>query len=416
MRIVYLTNKYPLLSHSFIRREIAAVEARGVEVVRVSIRDVGEQVDPDDIAERQRTHVILRDKRALLGATVRAALRRPGRWLSALRLAIACGRRCDRGVLRHIVYLAEACALQRLAQRHDAEHVHAHFGTNPAAVAMLCHRLGGPAYSFTVHGPEEFDRPDALSLGVKITHARFVAAVSSFGRSQLMRWCEREHWPRLHVVRCGLGGDYVEPEPEPVPDVPRLVCVGRLCEQKGQLLLVDAAAQVMQDHPELELALIGDGPMRGAIERRIDELGLRCRVWLLGAMSNAEVRRQLCQARAMILPSFAEGLPVVIMEALALGRPVVSTYVAGIPELLENQQTGWLVPAGDVDALAQAIRQVLTTAPGTLTAMGRAGVERVRRRHDVRREAATLCRLIGHESPAGEQPTETETPTLASQR
>jgi glycosyltransferase involved in cell wall biosynthesis len=396
MKVAYLVNQYPHVSHSFIRREVAALEAQGVEVERFSVRpSPTDLVDPADRAERDKTQVLLSaGATGLLAATLGTALSRPLRWARALALAVRLGRRSERGVLRHLVYLAEACVLVRRLRRCGAEHLHAHFGTNPAALALLTRALGGPPYSFTVHGPEEFDRPDSLSLREKIAGGAFVIAVSDFGRSQLFRWCAQGHWAKVHVVRCGVDAAFLRDGPQPVPDNCRLVCVGRLSEQKGQLLLLEALGRLAAAGVAFEMTLAGDGPMRSLIEEQMRRLGLEQRVRITGWLSNEEVRRQILAARAMVLPSFAEGLPVVLMEALALGRPVVTTYIAGIPELVAAGGNGWLVPAGSVDALADAVRQVLEAPPQRLAEMGEAGAKRVAAMHDAAREAAKLAALF----------------------
>jgi glycosyltransferase involved in cell wall biosynthesis len=396
MKVAYLVNQYPHVSHSFIRREIVALEAHGVPVERFSTRPSPEDlVDPADRAEREKTQVILSaGATGLLAASLGVALSRPLRWARALALAVRLGRRSERGVLRHLVYLAEACVLLRRLRRCGAGHLHAHFGTNPAALALLTRALGGPPYSFTVHGPEEFDRPDSLSLGEKIEGSAFVVAISDFGRSQLFRWCSHGHWPKVQVVRCGVDAAFLRDGPQPVPDNNRLVCVGRLSEQKGQLLLLEALGRLSAEGVAFEMTLAGDGPMRPLIEGQIRQLGLGDRVRITGWLSNEAVRREILAARAMVLPSFAEGLPVVLMEALALGRPALTTYVAGIPELVAPGCNGWLVPAGSVDALADGLRQVLESPPDQLARMGEAGAKRVAALHDVTREAAKLAALF----------------------
>jgi glycosyltransferase involved in cell wall biosynthesis len=396
MTIAYLVNQYPHVSHSFIRREIAALEAQGLAVERFSVRPppVG-LVDPADRAEQARTRVLLAGGfLGLLVAVLAVGLRRPLRWLRALAAAIQLGRRSRRGVLRHLAYFAEACVLVRLLRRCGASHLHAHFGTNPAAVALLTRLLGGPPYSFTVHGPDEFDDPEGLSLREKIARAEFVVAVSDFGRSQLLRWCDFADWPKVHVVGCGVDAAFLEGGPRPLPHAPRLVCVGRLAPQKGQFLLLEALARLAAEDVDFELTLAGDGPLRPALEAQIRRAGLENRVRITGWLSNAEVRREVAAARAFVLPSFAEGLPVVLMEALALGRPVVTTCVAGIPELVRDGVEGWLVPAGSVEALAEAVLAALSAPAERLERMGRAGAVRVAERHDASREAAKLAALF----------------------
>jgi len=393
MRVAYLVNQYPQLSHTFIRREILAVEQHGIEVVRLSIRPPGPLADAGDRAEEGRTTVILTlGTTALLAATLRLLVTRPGRWLRAARQAVRLAR-AGGGWVRHLAYLVEACAVVRRCDRDGVGHLHAHFGTNPASVALLARTLGGPPFSFTTHGPEEFDRPAALSLEEKIAAAAFVAGVSSFGRSQLYRHCPADRWGMIHVVRCGLDASYLSAETTPVPDVARLVCVGRLCEQKGQLLLVRAAALVRDRGRAFELVLVGDGPLRGAVECEVARLDLGNTVRLLGPLPGERVRQELTAGRAMVLPSFAEGLPVVLMEALAAGRPVVTTYIAGIPELV-TPECGWLVPAGAVEPLADAMEAVLNASSTTLTAMGKTGALRVAEMHDAATEAGRLTILF----------------------
>lgn len=397
MKVAYLVNQYPHVSHSFIRREIAALERNDVTVVRFSIRPSSQDlVDPADVDERARTRVLLAaGLPALLGAFLATAVAAPGRCLRALQASVRLGRRSDRGVLRHLFYLFEACLLVRwLREPGDIQHLHAHFGTNPAAVAMLARMLGGPSYSFTVHGPEEFDHPVELSLREKVERAAAVVAVSDFGRSQIYRWVAHATWPKVRVVRCGVDAAFLAAGARPAVDNRRLVCVGRLTEQKGQLLLLDALAEVVRQGIAVEIVLAGDGPMRGAIEQRVRELSLEDRVRITGWISNEVVRQELLAARALVLPSFAEGLPVVLMEALAMGRPAISTFVAGIPELVEDGKTGWLVPAGSVDALVTALQRALAAPLVEMTRMGLAGAEVVSRRHDVDREARLLARLF----------------------
>ncbi len=396
MNLAYLVNQYPQPSQSFIRREIRALEAMGHAVHRFSARRWdGSLVDPEDLEERERTQVILdAGPVGLLMAILSTVVGRPLLFGRAMAMALRLSRRADRGMMHHFIYLAEACVLRGWLGRAGCEHLHAHFGTNSTTVALLTHCLGGPAYSFTAHGPEEFDRPEALHLSDKIEHARFVVAISDFGRSQLYRWCPVSQWSKIHIIHCGLDEAFFNQPPTPIVNASRLVCVGRLAEQKGMPILIEAAARLSADGVGFELTIAGDGPLRAELERLIERKGLRERVRLAGWMSGAMVRDELLQSRAMVLASFAEGLPVVIMEALALGRPVVSSAVAGIPELVQNGRTGWLVPPGNVEALADAMRQALSADKSTLEKMGVAGAALVRERHSARTEAGKLAALF----------------------
>ena len=395
-RIAYFINQYPKVSHSFIRREILALERQGFDILRIALRGWdGELVDEEDRQERARTRYVLQEGlSALAWDLLRTLLTRPGRFLSALALAIRMSRHADRPLPYHLAYLAEACRILPWLKSFGARHVHAHFGTNSTEVVMLAHALGGPPYSFTVHGPDEFDKPQFLGIGEKIRRSAFVVAISSYGRSQLFRWVEHAHWPKIWVVHCGLEPSFHDVAPVPPPAAPRLVCVGRLCEQKGQLLLVEAAARLAGKGIRLELVLAGDGEMRSEVEALIAKHGLRKQVRITGWISSERVREEILAARGLVLPSFAEGLPVVIMEAMALRRPVLTTYVAGIPELVIPGENGWLFPAGDVDALAAAMEDFLSRSADELRVMGEAAHARVLERHSIDIEAAKLAGLF----------------------
>ena len=391
MKIAYFVNEYPKVTHSFIRREILALERQGIEIERIALRGWdGPLPDPEDRRERERTRYVLRAGTAkLLLPTLLALVRAPVCFLAALYLALKMTRRSDRTLPYHLLYFAEACCVLSWVRSLGARHIHAHFGTNSTDVAMLVHALGGPTYSFTVHGPEEFLRP--VGLAEKIRRSNFVVAISSFGRSQLCLWTPYPDWGKIRIVRCGLEKSfYAEVASTPVP-APRLVCVGRLAPEKGQLLLIEAAARLMADGCEFELVLAGDGPIRAVLENLIEKFSLGERVRITGWISSNEVRKEILAARALVLAGFAEGLPVVLMEAMALRRPVVATYVAGIPELVRNGESGWLVAAASVDELADAMEACLAKGPEELKTMGENAYRCAIERHSIDVEAAKLA-------------------------
>ncbi|HTL89105.1 MAG TPA: glycosyltransferase [Leptolyngbya sp.] len=394
-RIAYLINQYPKVSHSFIRREIQAIEACGIAVGRYAIRSCrAELVDEADQKEVALTRTVLESgAMSLLKSTAKAVFTRPKQVLKALNLAIKFGRRSERGVLRHFIYLAEACVLNDWFAEDEIQHIHAHFGTNSTTVAMLCTALGGPTYSFTIHGPEEFDTLESLSIVEKVQRSTFVATVSSFGRSQLYRWCDQSQWDKIKIIHCGVDRSFFS-NATSIPVEPRIVCVGRLCEAKGQLLLIEAIKPIVAAGVPLKLVLVGDGSMRNQLETLIAAAGLEHHVEITGWASNETVRKEILAARALVLPSFAEGLPVAIMEALALHRPVISTYIAGIPELVTSNGCGWLVPAGSIVELTAAIKTAIELPAERLAEMGQAGAERVAQQHDAAIEAKKLAALF----------------------
>ncbi len=396
MRIAYLINQYPKVSHSFIRREILAVERQGFEVDRISIRGWDlELVDPGDQSEKAKTAYVLKDGMiVLLLSLLRTAVGRPIRLIRTLILGCSMARKSDRQLLFHLAYVAEACRILTWVRERDIHHVHAHFGTNSAEVAMLLHELGGPPWSFTVHGPDEFDRKLVIGLAEKVRRCNFVVAISSFGRAQLYRLVGYPMWSKIHVVHCGLDAEF-EAEPKQVEQLSRrFVCVGRLSEQKGQLLLLEAAKRLSDEGVDFELVLAGDGDMREALESFIKKQNLDRKVRITGWISGEQVRKEISSARALVLPSFAEGLPVVIMEAMASERPIISTFVAGIPELVRQGEDGWLIPAGDVDALVGAMKACLAASDATILKMGAGARIQALNRHGIENEAIKLAALF----------------------
>ena len=388
--VAYLVNLYPAPSHSFIRREIAALEALGWRVFRFSHRRAdGPLPEAADRREREQT-TVLRDAgwAGALRALLHAAWTRPGPTGSALAQAWRLSRGSADGVWVHLGHLGLACVLAQHLARLGGVHLHAHFGTGPAAVALLLHRLTGQPYSLTFHGPHEFEWPNRLHLAEKMAPATWVALVSEAGHGLLA-----ERHPRLtHKllrVPCGLHPTWLQALPTPVPQVARLVCVARLEPQKDPLRLLDAVRLLDQQGVAVELTVLGDGSLRAQMAQRVADWRLGHRVRLLGWASQAQVRRQLMAARALVLSSADEGLPVAVMEAFACGRPAIATRVGGVAELVEPGVTGWLVPPGDAAALAAAMAQALAASPEAMQALADTAWQRVQA-HDVLVSARTL--------------------------
>ena len=395
MRLAYLLNSYPMTSTTFIRREIAAIERAGLPVKRFAVRHWSERlVDPQDMSERGRTEYLLTGRSArLMGGMARHALFRPRSFGDALDALGEMQRVAGGGFVRHTAYLAQAISLKKRCVELGIDHVHAHFSTNAATVAMLCHLLGGPRYSFTVHGPDELDELDVNSVSEKALHAAHVIAISQYCRDRLCAHLPEHLHGRIRVVPCGVDLSDYPAEPTPPPVSARLLSVGRLCPQKAQVEIPAAVAAAASSHPGISVVLIGDGESRAAIEREITATGTGGRVKLLGWRTNAEVRRRIGETRALLLPSHAEGLPIVIMEAFAMGRPVITTRIAGIPELVD-EKCGWLAEPGDAGSLAVAIGAAMAANKATLAKMGREGRKRVVARHDIDRIAPQLIALF----------------------
>lgn len=397
MRVAYLTNQYPAASHSFIRREIAAVEAEGITVSRFSIRPAGnaQLPDPRDQEELVKTFCLLQGNRLSLATCgLLAIISQPFAAIKALRIAFT---HCDWRPLdlaRRFAYFAEAAFFARRLCYEGVDHVHAHFGTNPAAVARIASLLSGVPYSFTLHGPDEFDAPRQLDLAGKVSDSAFCVTISSYGRSQVMRWSAVEDWGKVKVVRCGVDESFLALTDQCIKPInPKFCAVARLSPQKGIPLLIDAAAELRRRGRDFRLTLVGDGELRKEIAEMIDAHELTDFIELTGWADSDTVIRHLQASRALVLPSFAEGLPVVIMEALALRRPVIVTAIAGTPELVD-QACGWLIPAGSVGDLVAAMEEALDASPEQLAKLGETGRSRVMELHNSRTNGKQLAAMF----------------------
>jgi colanic acid/amylovoran biosynthesis glycosyltransferase len=391
VNVAYLMNSYPMTSTTFIRREIEALEHLGLNIDRYAVRAwTSELVDPRDIVEKQRTHYLLTGNvMGLVAALIReiafnlpGVMRAGATWIKLLKNA------GWQTFIKHVAYFMEAVYFLQLAELKCVDHVHVHFSTNAAAVALLARRMGGPSYSFTVHGPDELVELEELSFAIKIRFADFVVAISNYCRNELARAAQSEK-SKIIVARCALAMEDFDDSDLVRSYSDALVCVGRLCPQKGQVLIPAAAAELRKEFPNLKIILVGDGESRSAVETAIATYDVADVVKLHGWVANKEVLALIKSSRALLLPSYAEGLPVVIMEALALGRPVISTTIAGIPELVD-ESCGWLFPPGDQKALVAAIRAALICQPSDLARMGKSGRERTLRLHDRRDLAIAL--------------------------
>ncbi len=392
IKIAYFINQYPKVSHTFIKREILALEKHGAIVQRIALRGWEDltiaETEAVELAKTQ--YVLQRGVFSLAFVALKLSITHPKYFISALWLATRMGLRSDRLLPYHWMYFLEACQVTQWLEESGAQHIHAHFGTNSTEVVMLANALGAPKYSFTVHGPEEFDKPQFINLKEKVSRASFVVAISSFGRSQLYRWIAYQNWQKVKVVHCGLESEFFADVAIALPQIKRLVCVGRLCEQKGQLLLVQAMKRLKDKGVEFELILAGDGEMRPEIEQLIDQYHLKADITITGWISSDQVRQEIQAAQALVLPSFAEGLPVVIMEAMSLYRPVLTTYIAGIPELVSNKVHGLLFEAGSVDAIVDAIEQFFSLSDSEKFEMGQQAYTRVIKRHHIDIEAKKM--------------------------
>jgi glycosyltransferase involved in cell wall biosynthesis len=370
MRIAYLVGRYPKVSHTFILREVQALRRRGVEVETISIHraQANDLLSAIDREEDARTFAVLPPRWSqLLGAHLVALLTRPRRYAAAFALTARLSRPGLRGRLWSLFYFAEAGLVWRHLHELDIDHIHVHHLTQASDVAMLAIELederanGRPwTWSFSMHGPNEFFNVSGVRLAEKARSASAVACISDFARSQVMGLLDETEWGKLWVIHNGVDPNHFVPPPMPRNGAGpiNLLYVGRMVPVKGQALLVDAVDQLRRSGFNIEATLIGDGISREGLVSAVRERGLADVVKLPGAVGQDEIRRYYEQADIFVLPSFAEGVPGVLMEAMAMGLPVVSTHIAGIPELVQDGYNGIVVAPGRVDVLIDAVRRL----------------------------------------------------------
>ncbi len=395
MRIAYLTGQYPRATDTFIQREVAALRDAGVHVQTFSIRKPpeDENVGPEQRAERERTRYILPPSILnVVAVGFKLKLGSPRRYFRALGLALSTRQPGIKGLIYCLAYLMEAGIIADTMRRDKLTHLHNHFGDSSCTVAMLAAEIGGFTFSFSLHGPGIFFEPYRWRLDEKLKRALFVSNISHFCRSQAMIFCPPEKWDRLHIIHCGVDPSLFKPATHTGRGT-RLLTVGRMASVKGMPILLDAIKQLLPDHPELSLTVVGDGPERKDFEQRAKDLCIDGNVNFVGYQSQSEVREHLTRADVFVLPSFAEGVPVVLMEAMAAGVPVVTTRIAGVAELVDDGHSGHLVPPGDTNALADAIDDLLTN-PDKRTAFGHAGHQKVSAEFNIAKESAWLRRIM----------------------
>ncbi|MBW4981168.1 glycosyltransferase family 4 protein [Mameliella sp. CS4] len=400
-KLAYLTGEYPRASDTFIQREVAALRTLGHEVTTCSIRTTGAEhlVGPEQREEHARTYKVLvaaKNPLTLLRAHLRW-MRQPGRYLRALKLAWQTAPRGVKGRFYNLIYFLEAGVLAAHLAKQGVDHLHNHIAKASCTVAMLASDLSGIPYSFTIHGPDIFFEPHHWRIDEKAARATFVACISEYCRSQLMCFADQAHWDRFHIVHCGVDPDRYTPAPHRGEDT-HLLFVGRLAGVKGVPILIEALRGLAPDTPNLRLTIIGDGPDRAALESQAQGLPIT----FTGYQSQSEVAETLATADLFVLPSFAEGVPVVLMEAMASYVPVITTRIAGVPELVAQGTSGLLVAPGDASGLRDAIK-ALADDPARRLRMGAEGRAKVETEFNITREAGWLSALF-RDYAAGRKP------------
>jgi colanic acid/amylovoran biosynthesis glycosyltransferase len=371
-KLAYLASEYPGISHTFIFREIYGLRSLGFQVSTASIRrpanlSIMTGLEKQDAEETLYIKDTARLRAGL--AHVGLFLRSPRRYFQMLGKALAYYRRGPRNILKVLAYIAEAGVLLQWLRRQGIGHVHVHFGNPAATVAMIASEYGTMSYSLSIHGPDIFYDVTINLLPDKVKKAVFVRCISYFCQSQLMRLVPYEYWDRFNIVRCGVNLEVFGSRPIPDNPVPHILCVGRLVPSKGQHILVESCGRLKDRGIPFHLTFVGPGDDLNSLQALSQKLNIVDQVTFTGAVGQGEVHQYYDRADVFVLPSFAEGVPVVLMEAMAKEITCISTHITGIPELITHNVDGLLVTPGNVDELTNALVKVLS-APERRQQMG----------------------------------------------
>jgi len=374
MRIAYLTGRYPGISHTFIMREVRALRALGVQVDTFSIwpTDRSLLLAQADSEEFETTYTLLPPRPwDALRAHLSALLTRPGRYLTTARRAAALRQPGLRGWGLAATWMLETVVLWHHCRLRSVTHVHAHLNGSAPTIALLLTTFasdaerGGQAWtwSMTVHGPSEFYDTANEQLAEKVRAATFVVCISDFARSQLMGLVEQRHWSKLHVVHCGVDPTVFAPAQQAPAGAAesgklRILNVGRLVPVKGHAVLIEAIGDLRARGVDADLTIVGDGPARLELEELIARADLTGHVRLAGAVGQDDILALYRCADVFCMTSFAEGVPVVLMEAMAQEIPVLAPSIMGIPELIEDGVNGLLTRPARADQVADALARL----------------------------------------------------------
>jgi len=394
--LAYLCSEYPAVSQTFVFHKIEFLRQAGFNVTPVSVHQPA-NLAVMTVRERQEaaetlvmTHLRLPK---ILAAHLRMLLRSPAGYLRMTASALSLLTKGPKNPFKALAYWVEAGILLNWMHRRGIRHIHEHFAAPTAIVAMLAKRYGGVTYSLSVHGPDIFFVQDSELLADKVDKAVFTRCISHFCRSQLMRITSPNRWPHLHIVRCGVDPVVYDRRPATDNPTPEILCVGRLVPAKGQHVLLAACALLKARHRSFRLTFVGGGMDRTSLEQHAAAAGLNAQVRFTGPLGQDEVRHFYDQADLFVLASFAEGVPVVLMEAMAKAIPVVSTRIAGIPELIDHEENGLLVDAGDAEGLARQMERLILD-PALCGRLGAAGRNKIMRQYDLHRNNRQMADLF----------------------
>lgn len=380
-KIAYLVSQYPAISHTFILREVLQLRGLGWNLEIASINDP-DRPDNDLTQEerREKTQTFYVKQAGFLGAfsaCFRAIFTHPLGFLNGLGCVMKLAKWDIARFCYHLFYFAEALLVGSWMERKGISHLHVHFANPASTVGLIASKIYPITFSLTVHGPDEFYDVPGNSLKEKILGASFVCCISNYAKSQLMRLSDPVHWGKLEVSPLGVDPEVFAPaDSQKGSEDHSLLCIGRLAPSKGQHILIDAISLLVGRGYKVSLELIGDGPDRKSLEKAVQDKGVADSIRFHGAVNQDGIKQYLTKAEVFVLPSFAEGVPVVLMEAMSMGIPCVSTAINGIPELIQTDVEGLLVPPADAEQLARAISALIEDS-ALRERLGRAGRQKI---------------------------------------
>ena len=405
--LAYLISTYPTLSMTFVLREVLALRALGFRVETASINAPDRPIEAltaVEAAEARNTYCV--KQHGLAGATVaklQTVFGNFGGYWRGVGLAFRLAGLDLRRLYLNLMYFIEALMVGQWMKRKGLRHLHVHLASQAASVGLFVRTVFGFGYSLTVHGPDEFYDAGRQMLAEKIRAADFLCCISSFARSQLMKLSPYDHWSKFVVSPLGVDPETFAPRPpraapegfetRPAPETFEILCVGRLIPAKGQHILIDAVEQLTQEGRQVRFRLVGSGPDEASLREHAARSTARECIVFEGAINQDRIRNYYAAADAFCLPSFAEGLPVVLMEAMAMEIPCVTTYIAGIPELIRDGVDGLLAPPSDLDALVTALARLMDDAE-LRQRMAISGRARIVEHFDLRRNVERLAAIF----------------------
>ncbi len=403
-RVAYMMSRFPKLTETFVLYEIVAVQAQGVPVELYPLqRERTTAMHPEAVPLVARAHFLPLVAPRFLRAHAYYLRHKPRAYLGALWDSL----RATWGSARYfggiLAFFPKTVEFARMMERDGITHIHAHFASHPAAAAFIIHRLTGIPYSFTAHGSDL--HRDQHMLREKIAEAAFAATISEYNARVIAQTCGDETARRVTVLRCGVDTSVFAPHPHPGAngghDRPLMILnIGTLHEVKGQTYLIEACRLLKERDRSFTCHFVGDGPDQAALEAQAAAAGLGEQLVFHGRLERQAVVELLQQADVLVAPSVPssdnrrEGIPVVLMEAMASGVAVVASDLSGIPELVIDGVSGLLTPPGDAAAIAAALER-LARDPALRQRLAGGGREKVLREFDLTTNAAALIERFG---------------------